>query len=307
VLEALDSLRETLYAARLLREQIAALPVRPDGAARLRDEFLRENAGARADALRRVVSVPFAGTVTRDFLDAVAAAVLGAATPRTGPGASFQRRAAPPPVRVAALVEELLETVNSPVARESWPPPARACAVHFLLRLVQPWEGAPGAPAAAAETALLAADGFLPDQMLLPEPDVGVEGDGVRPDPDAFVRERLDRLVERLAESEERVRTEAARGVLLGWVEERAAQLGPRQERLLRHLAEGGLDRRLAFQDYVRLPAGRRAPSLRSLQRDWQGLRDGGFLREGADGRCGLDPDALAFGRRARRATAVTP
>jgi len=151
--------------------------------------------------------------------------------------------------------------------------------------------------AATAEAALLAADGFHADRMLLPEADTGVTTGARRPDVEAFARARLHRLVERLGESETRVRAESARGVLLGWVEERAARLNARQERLLFYLAEGGGERRLVFQDYVRLHAGRRAPSLRSMQRDWQELREGGWISEGPDGRFAFDPEALAFGR----------
>lgn len=321
--ESLDDVRESLLAARFLREEVLAIPVRPDGAARLRAEFLRENAGARQGAMLAAVAAgedPGFGRVTEEHLRGWAVH-LGQQGFRRSAGTPFQGRAAPPPAAVEDLLAEILETVNSPLARETWPVPFRAFALHFLLRLVQPFEPPaplnpggsprldpgtvpaepwPAALAATAEAAILASDGFSAARMLLPEPEVGVDAQGPRPDPEAFARTRLHRLVERIADSAARVRAECGRGVLLGWVEERAARLNARQERLLLYLADvpqGAPPRRIAFQDYVRLHAGRRAPSLRSMQRDWQGLRDGGWLLVGGDGRFSLDPEALAFGR----------
>jgi hypothetical protein len=142
--------------------------------------------------------------------------------------------------------------------------------------------------------------------VLLPEPTAGEDVAAIRPDPDQFVRARLDRLVERLAETQDLLRTETARAVLASWADDRRAQgsvrrLNERQRRLVRWFAEqpsGDADlapRSLAFSDYVRLHSGRRAPSLRSLQRDWKGLRERGLLAE-REGSLVLDPDVLARG-----------
>jgi hypothetical protein len=147
---------------------------------------------------------------------------------------------------------------------------------------------------AALEAAILAADGLAADAVLLPEPDVGAELPGPRPDPDAFVRERAHRLVERLAETVDLIRHETARTVLLSWADDRGAKLNARQRRLVRWLADED-GRTMAFRDYARLHAGRRAPSLRSLQRDWKGLRESGLVRE-RDGVVSVDADTLSYG-----------
>ncbi len=292
----LSDLRETLYAARLLREQILVFPVRPDDRARLSAEFLAENGRGRGGpAALELAARPLPPSITREHLASLASA-CGGRGPRRGPGDAFQGRAAPPPSGVDALVSELLETVNSPVAVESWPPAVRAFALHFFLRLVQPFE-APGAVVGAlAEAWLLAADGIAPQRFLLPEASVGGEAPSPRPDPEAFVRDRAHRLVERLSESEERVRAAVARAVVRGWAEEPAARLNSRQERLLLWLCAGDGTRTMGFAEYVRLHAGRRAPSLRSLQRDWKGLREAGWLEDLGDGRFRLRTRGLEFG-----------
>ena len=142
--------------------------------------------------------------------------------------------------------------------------------------------------------------GVEADRMLLAEARVVGDPLGGRVDADAFARARVHRTVERLGESRERVRSVTARGVLLSWVEERAAGLGARQEQLLRYLAEGGGRRTLTFRDYVGLHAGRRAPALRTLQRDWQVLRDDGWLVQvdATSEVFGLSTGPLEFGRR---------
>jgi hypothetical protein len=219
------------------------------------------------------------------------------------------------------LVDELLDTVNAPVAMESWAPPVRAFALHFFVRLVQPFE-APGiAVGALAEAWMLGADGFAADRCLLPEPGdivpalahstqpwtpppdhgappVGSSAHTARPDPDGFVRARAHRLVERLAESEERVRLAAARTVAVSWSRDRAARLNVRQEQVVAWLAAGQGLRAISFPEYVRLHAGRRAPSLRSLQRDWKALRDGGWLSPSSHDPASAEavPDTPAFG-----------
>jgi len=142
---------------------------------------------------------------------------------------------------------------------------------------------------------LLAADGFTADHMLLAEADVGASAGVARPDPDAFVRDRMHRFVERLGESRDRVRDAAARSLVFAWVERREAHVNPRQRRLLKWLAQRDGDPRITFQDYVDLHAGRRAPSVRSLQRDFQQLRERGLLRVAGDGFL-LDTRLLTFG-----------
>ena len=88
----------------------------------------------------------------------------------------------------------------------------------------------------------------------------------------------------------------SARAVLRAWVTEREAGLNARQEALLVYLCEERAPELLTFQDYVDLHAGRRAPSLRSLQRDWKGLRDAGWLAP-ADGELHrLSTTPLEFG-----------
>ncbi len=219
----------------------------------------------------------------------------GSAERRTHPGVPFHGKAAPPPARVEELLAELLETVNSPTAMETWPAPVRAFGLHFLLRLVQPYQAPADVVGHAAETMVLAADGFVADHMLLVEADVGVSPGAAKPDPDAFVRARTHRLVERLGESRDRVRGAAARAVVAAWAERRDARLNPRQRRLVKWLADQDDASRVAFQDYVDLHAGRRAPSVRSLQRDFQSLRARGLLRADGDAFV-LDARPVTFG-----------
>lgn len=300
MLDDLSDLRESLFAIRLLREGIFSAPLRPDAAAVLRAEVARSNGAAPMSAPLIAAScaagrAPGFVRVEASLLSRLAASAGGGAR-RTGPGSAFHGRAAPPPARLDELVAETLDTLNAPTALETWPPVVRACAAHFLVRIVQPFEAPPGAVGAAIEAAILAADGVAGDSVLLPEPDVGADASSVRPDPDAFVRARVHRLVERLAETADRIRDLSARAALQGWADERAAGLNARQRRLVRWLAEGGPDRAIDLREYVRLHAGRRAPSLRSLQRDWKGLRESGLLSE-RDSRLTVDAEAIAYGR----------
>jgi hypothetical protein len=296
MLEDLSDLRESLFAVRLLREQALVQPLRPDAAARLRREFLSANArGVVEQAVREATAIgrtPGFGRIDEALLRRLAAAA-GGSSPRTGPGVPFQGRTAPPAARIPGLLAELLETLQSPVAVETWPAPVRAFAAHFLVRLVQPFEAPAAALGFAVEAAILAADGLAADRVLLAEPEVGADVPSSRPDPDQFVRARVHRLVERLSETHERLRVETACAALLGWADDRSSGLNVRERRLLRWIAEGAGTRSMEFRDYVRLHAGRRAPSLRSLQRDWKHLRDAGLLGE-REGRLEVDPDALA-------------
>ena len=83
--------------------------------------------------------------------------------------------------------------------------------------------------------------------------------------------------------------------VMRAWAGSRESGLNPRQQRFLEYLADGGGGRDLSFRDYVRLHAGRRAPSLRTLQRDWQLLRERGLVTEAPGGTL-LRLESLAFG-----------
>ena len=296
--ERLPDLREPLLTARLLREEILAETVLPDAASRLRETFLAANsARAGRAALQAALDHgrrPGFAAIERETLVAVAQAA-GGGDLRTHPGSSFHGKAAPAPSRVEELLEELLETVNAPTAMESWSAVVRAFAVHFLLRLVQPFQASSAAVACAVEAMVLASDGFAADHMLLPEADAGVAGGHVRPDPDAFALERAHRLVERLGESRDLVRDAGARSVVAAWAGDRAARLNPRERRLVRWLAEKDGAPRIEFREYVALHAGRRAPSVRSLQRDFQRLRERGLLRADGDAFV-LDHRPLAFG-----------
>ena len=161
----LSDLRESLLAARLLREQIAVAPVRPDDRAALAAWVWRENAAAWGGSpCPSVVLCPGAAKVARPELARLASLLDGGsanAVPRRGPGDAFQGRAAPAPSAVSGLLGELLDTVNAPVAIESWAPPVRAFVLHFLIRLVQPLTCA-SRLGPLAEAWLLAADGFSP-------------------------------------------------------------------------------------------------------------------------------------------------
>jgi hypothetical protein len=294
----LSDLRDSLLVARLLREEMLAAAVAPEAAARLREEFLAENA---LHGSRRAIGAAMSRGRARDFSvvdeDALTeiAAAAGSGERRAHAGAPFHGKAAPAPSRIPELLAELLETINSPVALETWSPPVRAFGLHFLLRLVQPFQAPADVVAHAAEAMLLAADGFVADHMLLVEPGVGAAPGATKPDPDAFVRERTHRFVERLGESRDRVRDAAARSLVVAWAERRDAGLNPRQRRLVKWLADKHGAPRIAFQDYVDLHAGRRAPSVRSLQRDFQSLRTRGLLRADGDGFV-LDTRPVTFG-----------
>ncbi len=296
--KSLPDLRDALLAARLVREEILGQPVLPESAARLRESFLRDNSPPGA---RRAVEAavergrrPGFGIIDANNLAALAEA-LGSPDVRTHGGVPFHGKPAPSPARVPELVEELLDTVNAPTAIESWPAPVRAFGVHFLLRLVQPYQAPPDLVGYAAEAMLLAADGFAADHVLLAEPEVGAGAGTTKPDPDAFARERLDRLLERCGAARDRVRGAAARSLLAAWAGRRDARLNPRERRLVKWLAERDGEPRVTFQDHVDLHAGRRAPSVRSLQRDFQRLRARGLLRPDGDGFL-LDTRPVVFG-----------
>jgi hypothetical protein len=288
-----------------LREEILDAPVTPRQRAALAADMVAANADGDAEGLEREVADGLSdpgAPLTRPGLEALAARA-GASGLRRRRGVPFLGADAPAPNVVPELLDELVETIDSARAAETWAPVVRAYAAGFLLRLVQPFEGDAERVAFRVEVRLLAADGMRADRMLLrsPSPDAAprsaapaATSASPRPDPDAELRVRVDGLVEALGETRRRVRESTARAVLLSFVDRRDAQLNDRQRRLLRHLAdEGGADR-LTFQQYVRLHAGRRAPSLRSLQRDWQGLRDRSLIGTG-DGDVGLGLDALAF------------
>lgn len=294
----LSDLRDALLAVRLIREEILGQPVLPESATRLREGFLRDNSPPGA---RRAVEAAIArgrrpgfGAVDAESLAALARE-LGSAEQRTHGGVPFHGKPAPSPSRIPELLEELLETVNSPTAIESWPAPVRAFGLHFLLRLVQPFQAPPDLVGYAAEAMLLAADGFAADHVLLAEPEVGAAVDTTKPDPDTFARERLDRLLERCGTARDRVRGAAARSLLAAWAGRRDARLNPRERRLVKWLAEKEGEPRVTFQDHVDLHAGRRAPSVRSLQRDFQRLRARGLLRPDGDGFL-LDTRPVVFG-----------
>lgn len=277
----LSGLAGSLGAARLLREEIRDAPVLPSGREFLARWFLERNAESPASrpATEQALLRSAQGDgpdVTRPDLEALAAA-CGGAGPRRGIGEPFQGRAAPLPEEVGGLTVELVDSVNSAVAVESWPPVVRAFVLGFLLRLVQPFDAPATAVAQAGEALLLGADGFRADRMLLPRPGVGAEPAPGLPDPGAWVHARVHALVDGLGASREQVRGETARAVVRCWLASRQTRLNARQRRVLEYLAAEP-DRRLSFRDYVRLHAGRRAPSLRSLQRDWQGLRDRGLV-----------------------------
>jgi hypothetical protein len=292
----IEPLREPLLAARLVREEILALPVRPDLRTGV-EACIAARAGEAWEALRagaRLGSEPAFAEVSRDMLAAVADAAGGGGM-RSGPGDAFHGQAAPTPARVPALLDEVLETVNSPKALEGWSPVLRAFALHFLLRLVQPFEADPATVGWGAEALVLASDGF--DARLLPlgSPDeIGSPSSG-HPDPDAFAAARAHALVEALGHGRDAVREAAARGVIAGWASERAAGLNARQRSVVDWLLEPG--RSLDFAEYSGLHRGRRAPSLRSLQRDWQGLREGGWIADAPGGRFRLAAGALDWGR----------
>ncbi len=303
-LGCLDELREPLFAARLLREETLLAPIRPGTRAALGAETLRANHKLTAPGaplsdgvLHATVQQGLAADgaeISEASLRALAE-TCGDGARRTGPGVPFHGRAAPTAPRVPHLLAEIVQTVSSPVAIEIWPPPARAFALHFLLRLVQPFACDSVALAMLAEAQLLAADGFPADVFLLPSPAVVGEPRAGHPDPDALVVARAHALVEGVAATRERVRAETARAVLLAWGRERAAGLNARQERLLAYLASDPGARRMRFEDYVGLHSGRRSPSLRSLQRDWKGLREAGWLVE-RDGEARLSTAPLERG-----------
>ena len=293
----LGPLREPLFAARILREEVLLAPLPPDRRSRLHERVLPRNAEDEAEAQALALAARIGvgsdaadGLVVTEAQLASLARELGprrTVRPRTGPGTGFHGTPAPPAEAVPALMDELLETVNGPVALEVWPAAARAFALHFLLLLVQPFD-VPAAPLArAGEALLLAADGFAADRFVLPGRHVAAPERRGRPEPDVFALGRAHRLVESVAETREAVRRETALAVLARWAKQRGAGLNARQEGLLAWLIVADepfeVPHGVAFADYVELHAGRRAPSLRSLQRDWRGLLDAGWLRPEGD------------------------
>src|SRR5215831_15465525 len=126
----LSDLRDSLLVARLLREEILAAPALPEASARLREEFLAANSSTHGS--RRAVEAATSRGRARDFSlvdeDALTelAAAAGSGERRTHAGAPFHGKAAPAPSRIPELTAELIETINSPVAIETWSPPVRA-------------------------------------------------------------------------------------------------------------------------------------------------------------------------------------
>ena len=74
----------------------------------------------------------------------------------------------------------------------------------------------------------------------------------------------------------------------------REAGLNRRQQSVLAWLSRPG--RSLAFAEYARFHDGRAGPSLRSLQRDWRGLREAGWIVRGGDRRWQLSTSPLEWG-----------
>jgi hypothetical protein len=291
----IEPLREPLMAARLVREEIVAMPVRPDDRIGLRRGIAAVAGEAWAATLvaARLGASPDFTDVTVEALRAVADAAGGDGW-RKAPGTPFHGQAAPPPDRVPRLLDEILETVNAPKAVEGWSPVLRAVAVHFLLRLVQPFEAPGELVGRAAEALVLASDGFDARHMRLPGPRaVGLAREG-RPDPDAFALARVHALVEELGTTRDALRASVARAVLSGWAAERESGLNPRQRSVIEWLRDPG--RSLDFGEYTGLHGGRAGPSLRSLQRDWRGLREAGWIVEGDDGRWRLSTAPLEWG-----------
>jgi len=294
---SIEPLREPLLAARLLREEILAMPVPPG-----RRDALRARYPVRADSRSAPVAALAAGAriggaagfleITREELTEVAT-LAGATGLRRGGGEPFHGQPAPPPDDVAGLFDEILGTVNAPRAVEGWSPVLRAYALHFLLRLVQPFEGPPAAIAHAAEAMVLASDGFDAGRMQLG----GAANSGrdlQRPDPDAFSLDRAHVLVEALGNTRDAVRAEAARALLRQWAVDRASGLNLRQRAALAWLDEP--ERVLDFREYVTLNAVGGAASLRSLQRDWRGLREAGWIVDRGEGQFALSTAPLEWG-----------
>jgi hypothetical protein len=293
----LDDLREPLLAARLLREEILATPIPPARRSALDRAYpaAATDSGASCQAL--VAAARLGGAidfieVSRGALDELAAAV-GSGAPRTGVGEPFHGQSAPAATAAPALFEELLETVNSPRSLEGWSPVLRAFALHFLLRLVQPFEGPPGAIGQAAEALVLASDGLDARRMRLSGPaDPGRHIQ--RPDPNAFALERAHALVDALGRTRDELRHEVSAALLRQWATDRASGLNLRQRAALLWLEEAG--RTMDFRDYITLSAGRGGAGLRSLQRDWRALRALGWVVERTDGRFELATTPLEWG-----------
>ncbi len=292
---AVEPLREPLLAARLLREEILRAPVRADARGPLR-ELVRAASGDAWPAVRRAAELGVGtdvGVITAGALREIAAAV-GPGGRRSGPGEPFHGRPAPAATETERLLGEVLETVNAPRAAEAWSPVVRAFALHFLLRLVQPFAAPPAVVGVAAEALVLAADGFDARVMGLgAAPSVGAPHEG-RPDPDGFALARANALVEGLSSTRDALHEATARAVLAAWSSVREAGLNRRQQSVLEWLSRPG--RSLAFSEYVRFHDGRAGPSLRSLQRDWRGLREAGWIVPGGEGRWRLSTAPLEWG-----------
>lgn len=293
----LDPLREPLLAARLLREEILAMPVPPSRRTSIAADVRVDTApgappsaalavAARAGSTDDFLSVP------RSSLEELAA-LCGDGALRTREGETFHGRRAPPAAEVPGLLDELLATINSARAIEVWSPVLRAFALHFTLRLVQPFAAPPGAVAETAEAMILASDGFDARRMRLGRGPSDAAA-RTRPDPDAFALERIHALVEALGVTRDALRAETARALLLSWAESRVSGLNARQCAGLLWLAEPG--RSLTFRDYITFNANRGRPSLRSLQRDWRGLREAGWIEERTPGAFVLSTAPLEWG-----------
>ena len=290
-------LREPLLAARLLREEILAMPTPPSRREAQRARFPRCDGppSAPSDALSlaaQLGSTEGLAAVSRGALEGVAA-LTGERALRSGPGEAFHGQPAPPPAEIPALFDEILTTINAPRAHEAWSPVVRAFALHFVLRLVQPFAGSPAAVAHAAEALVLASDGFDARRMWTgPAADAGRGRE--RPDPDAFALERANALVQALGETRDTLRDETARALLGQWAEQHESGLNERQRAALRRLDAPGS--RLEFRDYVTLNSARRGAGLRSLQRDWRALREEGWIVAVEDDAFALSTAPLEWG-----------
>ena len=297
----IEPLREPLMAARLVREEILAMPIRPGDRAPLQARLVEMSGPARPalSLAARIGAAPEFLDVRVDDLRAVAAAVGGGGW-RTSTGELFHGQVAPPPGRLPGLLDEILETVNGPKAVEGWSPVLRACALHFLLRLVQPFAAPAEVVGCASEALILASDGFDARCMRLGASGAIAEARNGRPDPDAFALARVHALVDALGETRDLLRDAAARALLVGWAADRDSGLNPRQRSVIEWLQPRG--RSLDFGEYTGLHGGRAGPSLRSLQRDWRGLREEGWIVETQDGRWLLSTEPLEWGASVRSA-----
>ncbi len=273
------------------------MPVPPARRAEQRAQFPRRGRlpATASTALSRAAQIGSSegfAAVRREALEEIAVLASRRAL-RDGPGEAFHGQPAPPPADVPALFQEILATINAPRAHETWSPVLRAFALHFVLRLVQPFAGSSAALAHAAEAMVLASDGFDARCMWIgPAADAGRARE--RPDPDAFALERANALVQALGETRDALRDESARALLRQWAEHHESGLNERQRAALRRLDAPGA--RLAFRDYVTLNSARRGAGLRSLQRDWRALREEGWIVAVEDDAFALSTAPLEWG-----------